>query len=308
MKVAIIGAGICGLYLGWKLSEKGHKVTIFEKKKQIGNKVCSGLFSQRILKFFPQSEKLIENQINSVILRFPKKTAKVKFSKKFFLMSHWKLDKLAASLAKKAGAKIVLNYKNKSIPKKFDRVIGCDGANSFVREKLGLPDPNFRLGIQGFVKKKSFLDFVEVWPVEKGFIWKIPRGKETEYGIMANPRLAPRIFKKFLERNDILLRKVKSKIIPQGLIIPKNASVTLCGDAAGLTKPWSGGGVIWGLFAAKILIKSFPDFLKYQRRAKRFFAPKIFLSKLAVKIVYFLGFKKAWLLPKKTTIESDFLL
>ena len=56
MKVAIIGAGINGLYLGWKLSEKNHQVTVFERKKQIGESVvCSGLFSQRILDFIPQS-------------------------------------------------------------------------------------------------------------------------------------------------------------------------------------------------------------------------------------------------------------
>ncbi len=64
MKIAIIGAGTCGLYLGWKLAEKKHKVTIFEKKKEIGQEVCSGLFSQRILKFLPQSRKLIQNRIN----------------------------------------------------------------------------------------------------------------------------------------------------------------------------------------------------------------------------------------------------
>ena len=47
--VAIIGGGICGLYLSWKLSRKGHLVTVFEKKKKIGNEICSGLFSERIL-------------------------------------------------------------------------------------------------------------------------------------------------------------------------------------------------------------------------------------------------------------------
>jgi len=36
MKVAIIGAGPTGLLIGLRLSQKGHKVTVFEKEKEIG--------------------------------------------------------------------------------------------------------------------------------------------------------------------------------------------------------------------------------------------------------------------------------
>lgn len=327
MKIAIIGAGTIGLYLGWKLSDRGHQVTIFEKKKRIGNKVCSGLFSERILNFVPQSKKLIENKIKNALIYFPKKTIKIKFSKQFFVMSHYQLDKLLFDLAKKSGAKIILNRNIRFLPKKFDRIIGCDGANSFVRKLLGLPDPNFRLGILGYLavskkKKKLTKDMscVETWPCQNGFIWKIPRKKEIEYGIITNPRLAFKIFKNFLDENDIKLKKVKAKAISQGLVFssaqPLSASkkrkgagqITLCGDSAGLTKPWSGGGVIWGLTAAEILLKNFPDFIKYQKKVNKFFSFKIKIAKVAIKIVYLLGFKLPWLLPKKVRIESDFLL
>lgn len=330
MKVAIIGAGICGLYLAWKLSEKGHKVLVFEKKERIGNDVCSGLFSQRILEFIPESRKLIQNEIKFVLLHFPKKTVTVRFSKNFFVMNHFELDKLTDSLAQKAGAEIVLNHNISSIPEElgpsssvkgegFDRIIGCDGANSFVRRSLGLPEPKYRLGIQGFTEARplsasgeqfsaSSVDYVEIWPCKNGFIWKIPRGNEIEYGIVAEPKSAKMIFDNFLGKNNILLERTRSKIVPQDLIIPSNVSITLCGDASGLTKPWSGGGVIWGLKAAEILLKTFPDFLAYRKSVKRFFSPKIIFSKTAVKLVYFLGYKMPWFLPKKTRMESDFLL
>ena len=36
MKIAIIGAGITGLTAGFKLSQRGHSITIFEKEKQVG--------------------------------------------------------------------------------------------------------------------------------------------------------------------------------------------------------------------------------------------------------------------------------
>ena len=314
MKIAIIGAGICGLYLAWKLAEKREAVTIFEKKDSIGKEACSGLFSERVLDFIPQSQKLVQNRINSALIHFPKKTIKLNFKTSFFVMSHFELDNLVAELARAAGAEIKLNhYETGSDRVSFDRVIGCDGAYSAVRKSLGLPDPFFRLGILGFIPKADNSNYVETWPVAPrqgpggGFIWKIPRGETTEYGIIAQSKEAPKLFENFLEKNNIKIEKRVSAAIPQGFSIPKHSSTTLCGDAAGLTKPWSGGGVVWGLLAAEILLKTFPDFLKYQKMMKKYFRPKIIFSKTATGLVYLLGFRAPWLLPKSIKIENDFL-
>ena len=319
-RVAIVGAGICGLYLAWKLSEEGHKVTIFEKKEKIGKETCSGFFSQRILEFIPESQKLIQNQIESVLIHFPKRTLKIKFSQKFFLMSHFELDNLMAELVENVGVKIILNYTVNSLkaasaggwqvgwsPEGFDCIIGCDGYNSIVRKNLNLPNPTFRLTFQGFLLENDFSNCVETWPVKQGFIWKFPRGKEIEYGIISNSKEAKNLFEDFLKKNNLQLKKIRSGIVPQGFLIPSHPEITLSGDASGLTKPWSGGGVVWGLIAANILLKNFPDLLKYKNEMKKFFLPKIFFSKIATKMVYFLGFKFPWLLPKNFKIEGDFL-
>jgi len=301
MKIAIIGGGINGLYLAWKLSEKNHQVTILERKKQIGdNVVCSGLFSQRILDFIPQSQKLIKNRINHVLIHFPKKTIRVNFSKEFFVVDHSQLDQLTAKLAQRSGAKLLLGQNINQMPKGFDRIIGCDGANSFIRRSLYLKEPRYKLGVLELINKKGSGNYVEVWPDKTGFSWKIPRGENIEQG-----RIKELGSFKFEESKFL---KTRAKIIPQGLIIPNHSSITLSGDAAGLTKPWSGGGVIWGLIRADILLKTFPDFRKYRKLVRRFFIPKIILSKIGLKLVYFAGFKIPWLMPKKASIESDFLL
>ena len=309
MTIAIIGAGITGLYLAWKLVEKGHQVTVFEKKEKIGKEACSGLFSERILDFIPESQKLIQNQIEYCLIHFPKRTLKIKFSGKFLVVNRFELDNLVAKLAENSGAKIILKSQINSPPEGFDKIIGCDGQNSIIRKSLGLPSPTYRLAIQGFFSRSdSSATFVEAWPHKQGgFIWKIPRGKKTEYGIISNPKGAELLFEEFLKINNLKLERLNSAIIPQGLIIPVHPSITLCGDAAGLTKPWSGGGVVWDLIAADILLKNFPDFLRYQKEIKKFFLPKIIFSKILTSIVYFLGFKMPWLLPRNIKIESDFL-
>ena len=308
MKIVIIGAGITGLYLAWKLAEKGEEVTVFEKKDIIGKQVCSGLISERILYFIPESKKLIQNQVDSCLIHFPKRTLKIHFSKKFFVMNHFELDNLAAKFAKEAGAKIILNNTINSLPTEFNCIIGCDGAMSQVRKNLLLPDPEFKLAIQGFISGSDNSNFVETWPTKSGFLWKISRVKQTEYGIIEDPKEVRKIFNKFITEKKLHLERINSAVVSQGLVIPFNSKVTLCGEAAGLTKPWSGGGVIWSLMGAEILLKNFPDFLKYKKELKKFFLPNIIFSKIAKKMVYFLGFKFPWVLPKNYHIEGDFLM
>jgi len=312
MKVAIVGGGISGLYLAWKLSAKGEEATVFEKKEKIGKEVCSGLFSERILDYIPESKKLIEKEIDYCLIHFPKKTVKINFSQKFYLIDHFQLDNLVATLAEKAGAKIFLNKKIdkeelKKMENNFDRIIGADGANSLLREYLNLPTPAIKFAIQGFLSEKSNKNFVEVWPTKSGFIWKIPRKKEIEWGIIEKKNLAKKIFDNFLKKNNIFLERKKSALLAQGFIIPKNKKITLVGESAGLTKPWSGGGVIWGLISCQILLKNFSDFVKYQKELKKFFLKKIIFSKIAKKMVYFFGFYLPFFLPKEAKIESDFL-
>ncbi len=163
MKTAVIGAGICGLYLAWKLSENGNEVVVFEKKSKIGKEVCSGLFSERIFDFIPESKNIIQNEINFVLIHFPQKTLKVKFSGKFYAMNHARLDNIIADLAVKSGVKIIFDTELNSFPDGFEKIIGCDGAMSQIRKSLGGSSSKFRLAILGFLSQENHSDFVETW-------------------------------------------------------------------------------------------------------------------------------------------------
>ena len=309
-KVAIIGAGLTGLYLAWQLSQAGHKVTVFEKRSEIGGKICSSLISERLKNFVPFDQSLVQNKINSCFIHFPKKTVTLNFKPAHLAIDRQKLTKLLFCFAQKSGAKILLGQTISEIPSGFNKTIGCDGALSKTRENLSLPRPDFRLGLQFFLPIQDSSDYVETWPINEGFFWKIPRGPQTEYGALGSPNSIQEEFKKFCRNQKITFNQneLKSALIPQGLILPKNENITLCGDAAGLCKPWAGGGIIWGITAANILMKNFPDFEKYYSEAKFFFGSKIFFGKLSKKLVYFGGKNFSFFFPKRISVDNDFLL
>ncbi len=312
MKVAVLGGGICGLYLAQKLAKAGHKVEVFEQKTFIGKQCCSGLFSERLFDFLPESRELVENRINRCLIHFPKKTLSLAFRKKFYVIEHAKLDQMAARLAQKNTATITLGKKIdqtalENLMTRFDKVIGCDGALSVARKHLGLKESGYSLGIQVFSEKSNKSDLVETWPTENGFIWKIPRGESQEYGIMENPERARKIFDEFLEKNNLPATDLRSALIPTNFSLPSNERITLCGDASGLTKPWSGGGVVWGLKSADILLKNFPNFLQYKMEAERFFNLEISAASAAKKTLYWLGYNAPYVLPTNYSIDGDYL-
>lgn len=327
MKVAIVGAGIIGTYLAWRLARKGLEVSVFERNSAIGGKVCSGLISRRLWHFFPENKILIENEIKTANVHFPEKNVEIRFSPHMLVVDRKGLEEYAAALAKEAGVKmflgmkvanalhvkgkkpqIVLEKNGKKAFLEFDYVIGCDGEYSVVRKSLCLREPRMRLGILCFgkAKKNQALDAVEVFPTKRGFDWIIPRSaSEAEYGTLEKPAEAKRIFEQFCKKQKIKPEKILAAPVPEGLVLSNNNRIALCGDAAGLTKSWSGGGVIWGLTAAHMLARDFPDLKKYESQMRRFFAPRMFFGRIETKLAVWIGNNAPFLLPRRIKIDSD---
>jgi len=320
MRVGIIGCSINGAYLAYRLARDGHDVTIFESKSGAGGKPCSGLVSERIWDFIPRNDALIENRIEAAVIRFPRKKIRVEFSHQMLALDRPELDKYAARLAEGAGVKVKFSHKavkiislgrskphaviengGRTTVQEFDRIIGCDGANSLVRKYAGAAEPSFRIGMYTTKKAKGNGSTVNVTPTRNGFKWKIPRGGTVETGIVESPEAARKAFRR------PKAAKIFSAIIPEGLSLSKDKRFALCGDAAGLTKPWSGGGIIWGMTAADLLADCKLNVEKYNRALERHFGPKIFFSRLASKAVYFAGNIVPFLLPKKSHMDSDWL-
>ena len=303
-KVAVIGAGIIGLYTAIKLRQKGFSVVVFEKNDRVGKKVCSALISERIKEHILIPDDLYQRKVASILIHFPKRALELRIKPKFLHFERKKLDEFIFHLAKRAGVEFFFGKEIKEIPQGFDKVVFCSGA-------LAGKCRNFRLGIQYFVENKR-AERMEIWPKvfkrnEYGFLWKIPRQEFVEYGGIGPAEELLKALEDSLNKRNIIFKKhnIKSALIPEGLCFSKDDNVFLLGDAAGMTKPTTGGGVIWGMTAADILIDNFSDFKRAEREIKRFFKPKILKGKLEVRAGYFIGRRLPFFLPKKFPIDAD---
>ncbi|PSQ42013.1 electron transfer flavoprotein [Halobacteriales archaeon SW_7_68_16] len=160
-------------------------------------------------------------------------------------------------------------------------VAGCDGPRSRVRGEVGLGEPGELLhGVLGFdhdplatdggrvvdatggdrpdtgsgARAGDSGDFVDVHlTVPSFFAWRIPRGEAgVEYGLAAPPGadVGDR-FDRLAAAYDVTLDRRCSGAIP---IEPPDSVVSrrtfLIGDAAAQTKPFTGGGILYGMTAA----------------------------------------------------------
>ena len=105
MKIAIIGAGTIGLYIGNKLIDLGHKVSIFEKKDNVCGKVCSNLISSRLFNFI-EGKGYILKHFKGCLIHSRKRITKLRFRPVHYLIDRDKVNEDLLSQFEKKGGKI----------------------------------------------------------------------------------------------------------------------------------------------------------------------------------------------------------
>ena len=65
----IIGGSAIGNFLAYRLTQEGHKPIVIEEHTEVGQPVqCTGIVSERILKFESLPKSVIRNRLNSASL------------------------------------------------------------------------------------------------------------------------------------------------------------------------------------------------------------------------------------------------
>ncbi|MFB6178547.1 MAG: geranylgeranyl reductase family protein [Halorientalis sp.] len=275
----VVGAGPAGSRFARRAAQRGDDVLGFEQGEVGKPLACSGHVSTDVWEYTPDGARadLLQNEIYGA--RFhrggPDSDAHPFYKDEVVsnVIDRVGLDETLAEAARDAGADIRERHTVLSVRERRDHVevsvrgpegtdtyrarmvAGCDGPRSRVRRELDLPEPGELLhGVLGFTDDADHGEFVDVHlSVPRFFAWRIPRGVAgVEYGLATPPGDDVRAaFERFTDAYGIETTRRCSGLIPIGP--PKRVTGRrsfLVGDAAAQTKPFTGGGILYGMTAA----------------------------------------------------------
>jgi geranylgeranyl reductase family protein len=275
----VVGVGPAGARFSRRAAENGYDVLALEQG-EIGEPLaCSGHVSTDVWNFTGEGahEELFQNEIYGARFHvggphsdtYPFYKREVASN----VIDRVGLDRHLAELAREAGADVrerhtvtgVIEHRDRievvasgpdgSVTHEAKMIAGCDGPRSRVRAELGLPDPDELLhGVLAFSEEDDAENFVDVHLTAPTFFaWRIPRGAAgVEYGLAAPPGVeVGKHFEELIDGYEVDVAHRCSGAIPIG---PADRVTSrrgfLIGDAAAQTKPFTGGGILYGMTAA----------------------------------------------------------
>jgi digeranylgeranylglycerophospholipid reductase len=261
--VAVVGAGPAGLRAAALLRARGLDVAVLEEHGSIGEPVqCSGLVSANIRRLVRLPRECVLHSVRGAVIHSG--GTRLTLSKKgtaAYVVDRALFDRHLAGEAgsvlrgcgvrgmRVTGSGIRLSTSRGAFGSEV--VVGADGPNSLVARHFGSRPRELLQGIIAIARERDHSDMVELF-VDKalapeGFLWRIPRGDSVEYGMWSRSVSFGRL-EGFFGLGPGYERR--GGLIPLGPGRTCFERALLVGDAAGQVKPWSGGGVVYGLVAA----------------------------------------------------------
>ncbi|MEM3437624.1 MAG: NAD(P)/FAD-dependent oxidoreductase, partial [Nitrososphaerales archaeon] len=312
--VIVVGGGVCGLIAAREIASSNLKVSVLEEDFEIGiPERCAGLISVKALTclgLFP-SKKIVKNEIRRALIHSPlgSKVEVDATKQRIIVLNRREFDRELARIAEKNGAFVDLGQRVLGIEEKdglvkikttkYERLakilVDARGLSSLRSEHGILQAAQY--DIQGSWFEK---DRVEVYldnEITPGFFkWLIPLNEEIARlgaaGYCINPF---EILDEFVENHKAkVIKKIASPIFVGGA--SKNfvhGNIVAIGDAAGQTKPTTGGGIFTGgvgaLLAGKAISRSLINdnllaLKDYETEWKRIFGKEFMIMKQARKI------------------------
>ncbi len=317
--VLIIGAGPAGNVAALKLAKDGARVAVIDYRERLGDKLCTGVIGLECARKFPVSDVHIRRQVDSALIHSPSgRCYSVKKDGPQALI----VDRVAyvsefASKAASHGADYFIGHRATSIDrtKKQVRVwtrrgtgVECfesrllliaAGFRSPITRMAGLcgrSEQDFIFGQQVEVETNGVKDvevFVGCGGAPESVGWLVPT--TSSHGLVGTISR---------QRQAMCLDALVTKLRDEGRIkanvhdfnrwgIPVRPLNTtygprtmVLGDAAGFTKPTTGGGIYYGMMSGRIAAETALEALdsgdlsarsiqRYERRWKREFGREL---------------------------------
>jgi geranylgeranyl reductase family protein len=326
--VVVIGGGPGGLVAAKELASRGAAVTVLEEHQAIGAPVhCTGVLAEDVFDTLALPREAILNPLSTVRFVGPSggSFSYTTPSVEAVVIDRRVFDDTLSRRAELAGAVVHRGLRVSRLEPRRDGVrVSLDGAGALMarsailacgahyglqrRLGLGMPSVFLQSAQRELAVRRS-------WDVEvhfgsgiapKGFAWAVPVERPTgpfvRVGVMA-ARDVGRFFTRMLERvrgrwgidtpDDLQPRR---RILPLGPISRSYGDrLLVVGDAAGLVKPTTGGGIYYsiisGMIAADVLAHGLEadalaaaDLREYERRWRRRFQPE-FTAQMVLRFI-----------------------
>lgn len=285
LDVAIIGGGPGGLSAARRLAIDGRSVTVFEEHERIGTPVhCTGVLAEDVIASMDLPSDAILNPLSTVRFvapaghSFDYTTA----TTEAVVIDRETFDNALARRAEAAGAAIVRGHRVSAVDPAADGVdltlasgetlraraviLAC-GANYAFQRRLGLGMPSTFLQSAQLELPADRSGDVEIHfgseIAPKGFAWAVPvkraHGTFVRVGVMAEGD-AGAYFSRMIERVRARWAvAVPDTLAPRRRMLPLASvkrtyadRVLAVGDAAGLVKPTTGGGIYYSVVSGEI--------------------------------------------------------
>ena len=290
----VVGAGPIGGYLSKKLNDYGHSVLLLEEHDEIGRPFqCAGLVNPAAMETIGLESSILTSiwgaNIHSpngkrVSIGDPKVPRTFSVCRKIF-------DEAVVMQSIATGTEIMLSTKpvSASIENEYVEVnidgpngsetvrckllCGADGAHSWVRRKFRMGNPTetmigFQIEVTGYSGDDGMLDMYTGASIAPGFFsWAIPTGETTRLGTWTKASLmggtsSEEFMSRLMEDKNLNSRFTDcSEVarfcgpVPSGIVRrPMRERVALFGDAAGICKPTTGGGIGPGFKQVDMLV------------------------------------------------------
>jgi digeranylgeranylglycerophospholipid reductase len=285
LDVAIVGGGPGGLSAARRLAADGWSVTVFEEHDRVGTPVhCTGVLAEDVIGSMDLPSEAVLNPLSTVRFvapaghSFDYTTA----STEAVVIDREVFDSVLARRAESAGASLVRGGRVTAIdpaadgvtltladgePVRARSVILACGANYAFQKRLGLGMPSTFLQSAQLELPADRLGDVEIHfgseIAPKGFAWAVPvrrtYGTFARIGVMADAD-AGLYFSRMLARvRDRWQVAVPDTLSPRRRMLPLSSvkrtyadRVLAVGDAAGLVKPTTGGGIYYSVVSGEI--------------------------------------------------------